>query len=139
MLIRIHQHAAALTRQRIADVEHHSIRAHHRKTRPIAVSDRARRRDEDAVEHASDNARIVRRDTDSRREPHIDGKLRGVFASNQQTALFNEGLQMRQSVVAQSLTRICGGIEQTQVRSDLALLPGKSIAPLRQPIDDLLR
>src|SRR5258707_7389432 len=66
MLIGIHQHTAAPTRERIADVEHHSIRAYDRKTRPIAIGDWARRRNEDAIENTSHNVCIiVRSDADT--------------------------------------------------------------------------
>src|SRR5260370_1448289 len=81
--------------------------AHHRKSWSIAISNRTRRRNEDTIKNTDHNASIiVRSDTDTWCEPCINGKLRRVFTSNQQTTLFNKSFQMRKPVIAQSLTHI---------------------------------
>jgi hypothetical protein len=76
------------------------------------------------VEYGADHARIaVRRNAHARREAHVDGELRRIFAGDEQAALFNKFFEVREAVVAQAGPHVRSGVDAAEVRREVRLLP----------------
>ncbi len=97
----------------VAYIEGHAVGADDGNTRSVAEGNRIVRRDENGVEHSANDSRVVvGSDADSWREAGVDGELRGVFAGDEEAALFDELLQMSQSVVAQAGADVSRAVDE---------------------------
>src|SRR5208282_5028289 len=109
-------------------------------TRSVAEGDWIVRRDEDAVEHGANHSRVVvGSHADSRRKAGIDGELRGVFAGDEEAALFDELLQMSQALVTQAGANVSRAVESAKVWSQIGFLPRHRIIPRGDAAENVRR
>jgi len=118
----------------------HAVGADDRNARAVPEGNRAVVIDEDGVENCADDAGVsARNDADAGSETHVNGELRGVFASDKQAALLDEFLEMLEAVIAQTgrMSAVESMRPRLGVRSEFC--QGHGVVPHWNSVDDVLR